>query len=90
MKLNDTVSAPAQHSRLRWQCRRGMRELDDLLTTYLDARYGVAAADEKAAFEALLALPDPELVDYLLNRQQPVSERIANVVKHILGPNNRG
>ncbi len=67
-----------------------MRELDDLLAAYLYGRYRFADADEKAAFEALLALPDPELVDYLLNRQQPVSERIANVVKHILGPNNRG
>jgi len=79
-----------QTSRLRWQCRRGMRELDDLLTGYLDNRYDVADADEKAAFEALLALPDSELIDYLLNLKQPVSERIANVVKHILGPNSRG
>ncbi len=67
-----------------------MRELDDLLTGYLDNRYHVADPNEKAAFEALLALPDPELIDYLLNLKQPVSERIANVVKHILGPNCRG
>ncbi len=67
-----------------------MRELDDLLTGYLDDRYGAADADEKAAFEALLALPDPELVGYLLNRQQPVSGAIANVVKHILGRNSGG
>ena len=90
LPLNSPPSASPHPSRLRWQCRRGMRELDDLLTGYLDNRYQVAAADEKAAFEALLALPDPELVDYMLNRQQPVSERIANVVKHILGPNSRG
>ena len=67
-----------------------MRELDDLLVAYLDGQYSFADADEKAAFEALLALPDPELIDYLLNLKQPVSERIANVVKHILGPNSRG
>ena len=28
-----------QRSQLRWQCRRGMRELDDLLTAYLDRHY---------------------------------------------------
>ncbi len=67
-----------------------MRELDDLLTGYLDNRYAMADADEKAAFEALLALPDPELVGYLLNRQQPDSGAIANVVKHILSRNNGG
>jgi len=79
-----------QTSRLRWQCRRGMRELDDLLTRYLDDRYGAADANEKAAFEALLALPDPELVGYLLSRQQPAEERIARVVKHILDPHSGG
>ncbi len=67
-----------------------MRELDDLLAAYLDGRYSFADADEKAAFEALLALPDPELVEYLLHLKQPVSERIASVVKHLLGPNSRG
>ncbi len=79
-----------QASRLRWQCRRGMRELDELLAAYLDGRYSFADAGEKAAFEALLALPDPELVDYLLNLKRPESERIAHVVKHILGHNSRG
>ena len=62
-----------------------MRELDDLLTHYLEEHYEAANADDKQAFAALLELPDPDLVGYLLNRQQPDSERIGNVVKHILG-----
>ena len=90
LPLNSPPLASQHLSRLGWQCRRGMRELDDLLTRYLDDGYGAADADEKAAFEALLALPDPELVGYLLNRQQPVSGAIANVVKHILGRNSGG
>ncbi len=77
-------------SRLKWQCRRGMRELDDLLTRYLEQRYDIAGAEEKAAFAALLELPDPELVGYLLNRQQPASERIGHVIKHILGRDSVG
>ncbi len=67
-----------------------MRELDDLLARYLERRYDVADADEKEAFAALLELPDPELVGYLLNRQQPASERIGHVIKHILGRNSDG
>jgi succinate dehydrogenase flavin-adding protein (antitoxin of CptAB toxin-antitoxin module) len=62
-----------------------MRELDKLLTRYLDEKFAAASNAEKAAFEALLELPDPELVSYLLNRQQPEEERIARVVDHILG-----
>ncbi len=71
-------------SRLRWQCRRGMRELDELLIRYLESRYPVASVDEKAAFQALLELPDPELNGYLLQRQSPSSESVAGVIKIIL------
>jgi succinate dehydrogenase flavin-adding protein (antitoxin of CptAB toxin-antitoxin module) len=46
-----------------------MRELDELLLTYLEHRYATAGDAEKAAFHTLLALPDPELISYLLQRQ---------------------
>ena len=62
-----------------------MKELDALLTAYLETRYDDASDVEKAAFQALLALPDPDLVGYLLRRQEPESEDIAGVVACILG-----
>ena len=71
-------------SRLRWQCRRGMRELDELLIRYLESRYPLADEDEKAAFRAVLELPDPELNGYLLQRQSPSSEPVASVINLIL------
>ncbi len=71
-------------SRLRWQCRRGMRELDELLLRYLENRYRTADADEKAAFEAVLELPDPELNGYLLQRHVPSTKSIADAITHIL------
>jgi succinate dehydrogenase flavin-adding protein (antitoxin of CptAB toxin-antitoxin module) len=61
-----------------------MLELDDLLTGYLEQQYEAAGKAEKDAFHALLELPDPELMGYLLNLKQPASEPIGNVVKHIL------
>ena len=48
-----------------------MRELDQLLVAYLDSHYDNASDADKQAFQALLALPDPELVGYLLNNQTP-------------------
>lgn len=75
----------SEESRLRWQCRRGMRELDELLLAYLQERYPLADDAEKSAFEAVLALADPELNGYLLQRQVPASESIARVIQHILG-----
>jgi antitoxin CptB len=52
--------------RLRWRCRRGMKELDVLLERWLD-HHGVAATpQEQGCFESLLELQDPELARYLL------------------------
>ncbi len=70
-------------AQLRWQCRRGMRELDILLTNYLDNDYPQAKEQQKQAFCELLALPDPELIDYLLGGQLPADAALANVVSQI-------
>ena len=61
-----------------------MRELDELLLRYLEERYPLADDDEKSAFQAVLALADPELNGYLLQRQTPAAEPIANVIRQIL------
>jgi antitoxin CptB len=52
-------------AKLRWQCRRGTRELDLLLNNYLETRYPIANEDEKARFIALLQLDDTELLKQL-------------------------
>ena len=44
--------------RLRWRCRRGMKELDQLLVRYIDRCYAGAPADERLAFERLLDCED--------------------------------
>ena len=77
----------SEESRLRWQCRRGMRELDELLLDYLERRYPDDGEADKAAFRALLELADPELNAYLLQRQTPNSEPIARVIERILSRN---
>jgi succinate dehydrogenase flavin-adding protein (antitoxin of CptAB toxin-antitoxin module) len=61
-----------------------MRELDVLLLSYLEERYPSADDDEKVAFQAVLALADPELNSYLLQRKTHQSEPIARVIEHIL------
>ena len=72
-------------SKLRWQCRRGMRELDILLVRYLDDGYAASSEDEKSAFHGLLALQDPQLAGYLL-RDVPHDDAVsASVIAQILG-----
>ena len=53
--------------RLRWQCRRGMLELDFVLERYLDEDFDTAGAVEQAQFADLLTAQDPELQAWLLN-----------------------
>ena len=61
-----------------------MRELDELLVAYLEECYADDSDADKAAFREVLALADPELNAYLLQRQQPSSETIARVIERIL------
>jgi succinate dehydrogenase flavin-adding protein (antitoxin of CptAB toxin-antitoxin module) len=61
-----------------------MRELDELLIRYLESRYPIADDNEKAAFQAVLELPHPELNGYLLQRKTPSSEPIEDVINRIL------
>lgn len=79
------MSTDPELSRLRWQCRRGMRELDVLLSGWLGDHYSDASERDKAAFRALLALPDPELAGYLLHGESPPDEETASVVRKIRG-----
>ncbi len=44
-----------QLAKLRWQCRRGTKELDLLLQRYLDSGYLLADDEEQALFAQLLA-----------------------------------
>jgi antitoxin CptB len=58
-----------EEGRLAWRCRRGMKELDLVLTRYLRERWPVATDAERSQFERILQLPDPELAAYLMGRE---------------------
>ncbi|MEE7627996.1 succinate dehydrogenase assembly factor 2 [Methylobacter sp. Wu8] len=53
-------------ARLKWQCRRGTKELDFLLNRYLETGYLVADQAEKALFVELLGFEDDELSAVLM------------------------
>ena len=78
------VRKMSEESRLKWQCRRGMRELDELLSRYLEECYEDDSDADKAAFREVLTLADPELNAYLLQRQEPPSETISRAIERIL------
>jgi antitoxin CptB len=61
-------------ARLRWRCRRGMRELDVMLTRYLDRVWATASPTERDAFLQLVELQDPDLFGYLVGRTIPAED----------------
>jgi antitoxin CptB len=71
--------------RLLWRCRRGMKELDVLLSRYVRERYLAAPVGQQAAFEALLELPDPEIADLLLGHGAPTDPDLVAVVRELSG-----
>ena len=72
-----------QPERLRWQCRRGMLEVDLLLNRFLDEGYGTLTHAQKLVFTDLLAYPDQVLVEWLMGRQRPVDRKLAHVVDRV-------
>jgi succinate dehydrogenase flavin-adding protein (antitoxin of CptAB toxin-antitoxin module) len=60
-----------------------MRELDELLCGWLEHQYPASPNEQKAAFQALLELSDPELVSYLLGKEKPAGKELASIVERI-------
>lgn len=58
-------------SRLRWRCRRGMRELDSLCGGWLDRHGDTASAERLAAFAELLEVEDDQLWAWCMGRAEP-------------------
>ena len=73
----------SEKSRLRWLCRRGMKELDVVMTGYLECQYEQASEAEKKAFITLLEMHDPDLYALLMGRQSSPNETIKTVVGSI-------
>jgi antitoxin CptB len=70
--------------RLRWQCRRGMLELDHLLERFLDLGYGDLNASERLTFLLLLDAQDQTLSDWFMARVAPPDREMRALVRRIV------
>jgi antitoxin CptB len=57
--------------RIRWRCRRGLLELDLVLSRFLDQRLTALTEPERQAFSSLLQRSDNDLWDLVAGRQTP-------------------
>jgi antitoxin CptB len=70
-------------AKLKWRCRRGMRELDALLLAFVEREADSLSAAETTQFEQILELPDPLLHAYLLGRSAPPDAATAALLERI-------
>jgi antitoxin CptB len=75
---------PTTHSRLRWRCRRGMLELDQLMLRWLDREGPTASSAQLVLFERLLDIEDDQLWRWCMRREQPQEQELHELVERIL------
>ena len=75
-----------ERSRLRWRCRRGMRELDVLLERWLDERWPDASPADRNRFDRLLDCEDDLLWDWCTGRSHPEDQDLAAILDQVRTP----
>ncbi|MDP1663835.1 MAG: succinate dehydrogenase assembly factor 2 [Methylobacter sp.] len=70
-------------ARLKWQCRRGTKELDFLLNRYLETGYLVADQGERELFVELLGMEDDMLIAILMGNWKLEAKEMESFVNRI-------
>jgi antitoxin CptB len=76
------VAAP-DPAALRWRCRRGMRELDQLLQRYLEKAWPQADDRERGVFLRLLDCEDDKLWTWCVGLERPEDPELQDLVRTI-------
>lgn len=71
--------------KLRWRCRRGMRELDRLFDRYLERRWKAASDAERAVFLQLLDCEDDKLWRWFMGYEDCPDARLEQLIGTIRG-----
>lgn len=73
----------SKKAKIKWQCRRGMLELDLLLNRFVEERLSHLTEQEFTAFESLLTVPDPLLYAWLMGSENPSNKEQLAIVELI-------
>ncbi|QQQ03309.1 succinate dehydrogenase assembly factor 2 [Lysobacter enzymogenes] len=85
--MSDTPSADERDElelrRLRWRCRRGMRELDQLFGRYLDRAWRASSEHERGVFLRLLETEDDKLWHWFMGHEEAQDAQLQALVEKI-------
>ena len=71
-----------QQNRLKWQCRRGLLELDIVLQRFLQLNSGLGN-EEASSFKTLLDFPDNDLWDIVIGRSDRFPPHLNEIVARL-------
>lgn len=85
-KGKDDRSEGAQFhmNRLRWQCRRGIKEVEVILGPFFENRFMMLSDELKQDFVALLECNDADLFEWLMQRNYPNDGPHSKIIQAIL------
>lgn len=69
-----------ERSRLLWRCRRGIREMDIVLQTFLNQSYDTLSDTDKKSFAQLLDEADLDILDWIMRKGEPENDGIKNII----------
>jgi antitoxin CptB len=75
---------PVALNRLKWRCRRGLLENDLLIERYFAQHGSCITLRQAEGLNALMDLPDNDLLDLLLARREPAGELDRPAVREVL------
>ena len=70
----------AERSRLAWRCRRGIREMDIVLQTFLNQSYDTLSDADKNSFAQLLDEADLDILNWIMGKDEPENDAIKNII----------
>ena len=71
----------SEADRIRWQCRRGLLELDLILAKFLDRHLENLSAGKLVTFKRLLDYPDNDLWDLVTGKMPPPDAESAQIIR---------
>lgn len=70
--------------KLRWSCRRGMLELDIILSEFLENHFASISNSAQNSFIRLLACEDQQLYNWLIKHESCENQEFQTIIKDII------
>ena len=77
------MTSSPRKAKIKWQCRRGMLELDLILNRFYKNSIDSLTESELSSFENLLEQQDPDLYAWLMGYESPPEKELLEIVTYI-------